>query len=143
MLPQVIVFLHVKSYPIPHVKDSHRFTKTQIGENMYQITARYGFKEQVNVPHMIKLAGFCVDGSVPESVELPEISSKEVLPILAAHVAYYVPGYVLKVDKTQWFYRRLLSAIYIFMRVNSMSQYSAWKIPTDLTIELGTIMHLK
>ncbi|KAL0481866.1 potassium transport system protein kup [Acrasis kona] len=58
VLPERMVFLTVKSFKVPFVKEELRATIRVLSHNMYLITARYGFMEtaDMNVPEVVRRA---------------------------------------------------------------------------------------
>jgi KUP system potassium uptake protein len=65
-LPETIVFLQIKLYQVPTVKDKYRVSVKKLTENMFRVTARYGFLEamDMNIPEVIRKAGFAVNDEV-------------------------------------------------------------------------------
>jgi KUP system potassium uptake protein len=160
ILPERIVFLNIKFYKVPFVKEELRASVRTLSKNTYLVTIRYGFMEagDMNVPEVIRQANMVMDEdlrkSSPTSKSPDDIDEKVVidhqfkifddlglvetttegLPII-----YFVPGYYLKPDQTKWFWRRYALALFIFMKRNSLSEIQGWKLPHDSIIELGTV----
>ncbi|KAL0482330.1 potassium transport system protein potE [Acrasis kona] len=169
-LPETIVFLNIRFYQVPVVKEKYRVSVKKLHKNMYRVTARYGFLEgiEMNIPEVIRKAGFAVSdtlnqvgdvskdalngeveitgvGSDDEDIvkhrKMTKSASRYVLP-QGPLCAYFVPSYNLKVNQKEWFFVRYPKNVYIFMQRNSLSITHSFQIPVDLMIELGTVVYI-
>jgi KUP system potassium uptake protein len=52
---QRLVFLSIINEDIPYVDDGDRITVTPIGNGVFLISARFGYREQPNVPRVLQL----------------------------------------------------------------------------------------
>jgi KUP system potassium uptake protein len=87
-LPETIVFLQIKMYQVPEVKEKYRVSVKKLGEKMYRVTARYGFLEamDMNIPAVIEKAGFSNNTNNSSVGDVSEISLGGVTDILASDV---------------------------------------------------------
>jgi KUP system potassium uptake protein len=88
-LPETIVFLQIKMYQIPAVKDKYRVSVKKLGDNMHRVTARYGFLEamDMNIPEVIRKAGFTTERDNTTHVgDVSEISLGGATDIMASEV---------------------------------------------------------
>jgi len=44
-MPEIIIFVHIKRYNLPEVDEEYKFSVIKVQDNMYTMTARYGFAE--------------------------------------------------------------------------------------------------
>ena len=56
VLHERIVFLHVANQDVPRIDDEDRVDVTQLAPSIYNIEAKYGFREEPNVPAALALA---------------------------------------------------------------------------------------
>ena len=118
-----MALLTVLTEDVPYVSDGRRLTVRPMGNNVYRITIRYGFKDDIDIPKALMQ---CTGHGVPcNMMETSFFLSRETLiPTIA-------PGMAL------WRERLFAS-----MARNAGAAMSFFKIPTNRVVELGTQIEL-
>ncbi len=118
-----IVFLTLVTRDIPFVKDAERIEIEDKGNNLFQITGYYGFKEQPNVPALLELcAPF---GLHFEMMETSFFLSRETL------IASKKPGMAIWREK-----------LFVAMSRNAATATEFFQLPTNRVVELGAQVEL-
>jgi hypothetical protein len=130
-VPQLIIFLQIEHRKISTIKNSERLKVKQYGENIFHITAFYGYSEYRIKPYeILALARADYNVSVPADTK---------------RVTIFVPNEVIKVSTTGWrsWFRRwplylysILKSIYPGVAVNI-------KLKPESTVSIGILAKLE
>ena len=119
VLHERVVFLTVISRDIPYVSAEERFDIKPLGGDFSQITAYYGFSEDIDVPKLLEQCGRA--GFVFRMMETSFFVSRESL------IATGAPG------MAKW-----REALFVSMSKNATKASDFFSIPTNRVVELGT-----
>lgn len=120
VLHERVVLLRVEIQDIPHIDDLQRIEITTLKEgSIYTILAKYGFKDDINIPEALKL---CEQKGVKFNIKDTTFFIGKTELILGE-----------KSDMAQWRKR-----LFIDLFRNSSNFIHYCKIPADRLIELGT-----
>ena len=119
VLHERVVFLTIVSRDIPYVPIEERYTINSLGGAFFQITAYYGFREDVDVPKLLEQCGR--DGFGFSMMETSFFVSRESL------IATGAP------DMATWRER-----LFVSMSKNATKASDFFGIPTNRVVELGT-----
>ncbi|CAG8721119.1 19077_t:CDS:2, partial [Gigaspora rosea] len=135
IIPQNLVFINIQTVADPKVGDSNRLKveKVKNYEGCYQVTARYGYLEQVSQGREFLLL-------LVESIRKIDPINKNLIHDFNpdnGSVTYIVGQQFLcsKPDTPWW--ARILIGVYMFIYFNSRSFYSNWDIPVENTVVVG------
>lgn len=118
VLHERVVFLTVEYLEIPLVPVDNRLSVTPLIENCYQITVRYGFKDQPNLPYALELCE-------PYGLVFEPLSTSY---FLSREIVVPSPG----TGMAQW-RERLFAA----MARNASNAAEYFKLPANRVLELG------
>jgi KUP system potassium uptake protein len=118
VLHERVVFLTVEYLEIPLVPVNNRLSVTPLIENCYQITVRYGFKDQPNLPYALELCQ-------PYGLVFEPLSTSY---FLSREIVVPSPG----TGMAQW-RERLFAA----MARNASNAAEYFKLPANRVLELG------
>jgi len=123
MLHERVVFLTVVTREIPYVPEEERAGVESLGENIYRITAEFGFAEDPDVPSL--LAHCETDGMGFDLSETTFFLGRETM------LATKEPGMAIWREK-------------LFVRMSRNAQRAAayFHIPSDRVVEIGTQIEL-
>jgi len=123
VLHERVALLTVVTEDVPYVSDGRRLTVRPMGNNVYRITIRYGFKDDIDIPKALtQCAGHGVQCNMMETSFF--LSRETLIPTIA-------PGMAL------WRERLFAS-----MARNAGAAMAFFKIPTNRVVELGTQIEL-
>ncbi|CAG8779835.1 34627_t:CDS:2 [Gigaspora margarita] len=135
IIPQNLVFINIQTVADPKVGDSDRLNveKVKNYEGCYQVTARYGYLEQVSQGREFLLL-------LVESIRKIDPINKNLTHDFNPDndsVTYIVGQQSLcsKPDTPWW--ARILIGVYMFIYFNSRTFYSNWDIPVENTVVVG------
>jgi KUP system potassium uptake protein len=118
VLHERVVFLTVDYREIPRIPADQRLSVTPLVENCYQVTVRYGFKDQPNLPYALEL---CKPyGLVFEPLNTSYFLSREIV--------VPSPG----TGMSQWRER-----LFATMARNASNAAEYFKLPANRVLELG------
>ena len=119
VLHERTVFLTVRAMEIPTVADKERVTIEPLGHACYQITMRFGFQEQRDIPRALAL---CADLGLPfEMMETSfYVARQTVIPTIGGGMALW------------------REAMYAAMARNARDAADYFRLPSNRVIELGT-----
>ncbi|MEO8344306.1 MAG: potassium transporter Kup [Betaproteobacteria bacterium] len=123
VLHERVVFLTVLTEHIPVVPTDDRYEALPLGCEFFQITARYGFKEDPDIPELLEQCGR--DGFVFDMMETSFFVSRETL------IPTVAPGMAL------WRER-----LFVSMSKNATKASDFFSIPSNRVVELGTQVEL-
>ncbi len=118
-----VVLLTVVTEEIPTVTDARRVDIVQLGSGFYQVTLRYGFIEEPDVPAAITLA------------------RGRGLPIDKDDITYFLGRETLLSATSVAGMARWREALFSFMSKNAMRATAFFRIPPERVVELG--MHVE
>ncbi|RHZ88653.1 hypothetical protein Glove_21g63 [Diversispora epigaea] len=132
-VPEILIFITIRPISIPLVGEEDRLIVKKVGhyEKIYQVTARYGYTENIyqGEEFIQKLV-----------TAICEIDSKAetILGNLENEVITYVVGHqkLVAQSNSHWWERVFLET-YSFLVENSRKIYANWEIPIDNIIEVG------
>jgi KUP system potassium uptake protein len=115
-----VVILHVLSEQVPRVAPTQRVETSDLSDNFYAMTARYGFMEQPNIPCALLL----------ESAGCP-------LRFNMMDTSFFVGRLsILASQHSRW--RRLKLNAFVFMHRNALPATEFFQIPPGRVVELGS-----
>ncbi len=118
VLHERVVFLTVEYHEIPLVPVDQRLTVMPLVENCYQVTVRYGFKDQPNLPYALELCK-------PYGLMFEPLNTSY---FLSREIVVPSPG----TGMAQW-RERLFAA----MARNASNAAEYFKLPANRVLELG------
>ncbi|CAG8758151.1 23185_t:CDS:10, partial [Cetraspora pellucida] len=135
IIPQNVIFITIRTVGDPKVGDNDRLKVKKIKnyEDCYQVTARYGYSEQISQRREFLL-------QLVESIRKIDPNNK----ILAkdfdpdSSLVTYVVGqhYLCSTHNSPWWIKILIN-VYTFIYFNSRKFYSNWDIPVDSIVVVG------
>ncbi|TFV90227.1 potassium transporter Kup [Oxalobacteraceae bacterium OM1] len=119
VLHERTIFLTVQNADIPRVPESERAQVQELGHNCYQVTVRYGFIDERDIPHALSL---CARAGLPiEPMETSFfISRQTVIPTVGRGMALW------------------REAMFAAMSRNARDAADYYRVPANRVIELGT-----
>ena len=114
-----VVFLTVHIREEPYVPDSEQVEVVPLGHNCYQLNVTYGFKDEANIPDILRL---CAAKSL-------EFEMMETSFFIARQTVISVPGQGMMPWREH---------LYVAMQRNARTAADYYQIPTNRVIELGT-----
>ncbi|CAM3775314.1 potassium transporter Kup [Bordetella tumulicola] len=120
-----VLFLTIQVADVPHVALQERFTVEQVTASCWQIVVHYGFKEDPNVPDVLK--------HIAEAY--PEIDLEPM------RTSYYLSRQTVVAARkpAMWRGRR---ALFAFMARNATRSTKFFKIPPNRVVEMGMQVEL-
>jgi KUP system potassium uptake protein len=118
-LDERVVLLHITTVEVPTVEDAERVTYETLGAGFFRIVARYGFMEDRDVPHVLRLAALQGFEHAPE--ELTYFLSR------ATVIASERPGMAIWREK-----------FFGVMYHNALDPAAFFGLPPEQVVELGT-----
>ncbi|WP_374480187.1 potassium transporter Kup [Zoogloea sp.] len=113
-----IIFLHVVNEGIPRVDDAERVTVTQLAPGLYNVDARFGFREEPDLPAALALAA-------KYDLELEEMTT-----------TYFVAR--ARIVDGPGAMPRWRCGLFAWMMRQSEGAASYFKLPANQVVELGT-----
>jgi len=123
VLHERVVFLTILTRDIPTVPAQERYEAMPLGCDFFQIVARYGFKEDPDVPELLEECGR--RGFVFDMMDTSFFVSRETL------IATVAPGMAL------WRER-----LFVSMSKNATKASEFFRVPSNRVVELGTQVEL-
>jgi KUP system potassium uptake protein len=123
VLHRHVVVLTVTTEPVPHVSGERCRSLTRVADGVYQLTVRYGFMEDPDVPEALRAAR--ADG----------------LDIDLADVAYFLGRETLIVT-SQPGMARWREVLFVFMTRNAAGPAAYFRLPPHHVVELGVQVEL-
>jgi len=118
-LHEKLFVLTVTIEQVPWINDSERLTFTQIAENFWRGSARYGFMERPDIPALLRRAheGGCA--------------------LDPADITYYVGHETVVPSEDAKALPRSVEAIFALMERNSAHVSDFFRLPRDQVVEIG------
>jgi KUP system potassium uptake protein len=123
VLHERVVFLTIMTEDIPFVPSDERYEIEPLGCSFFRMVARYGFKEDPDVPELLEDSGR--KGFVFDMMETSFFVSRETL------IATVTPGMALWREK-----------LFVSMSKNATKASEFFQVPTNRVVELGTQVEL-
>jgi KUP system potassium uptake protein len=123
VLHERVVFLTILTQDIPFVPSDERYEIEPLGCDFFRMVARYGFKEDPDVPELLEDSGR--KGFVFDMMETSFFVSRETL------IATVTPGMALWREK-----------LFVSMSKNATKASEFFQVPTNRVVELGTQVEL-
>ena len=123
VLHERVVFLTILTQDIPFVPSEERYEIEPLGCDFFRMVARYGFKEDPDVPELLEDSGR--KGFVFDMMETSFFVSRETL------IATVTPGMALWREK-----------LFVSMSKNATKASEFFQVPTNRVVELGTQVEL-
>jgi KUP system potassium uptake protein len=119
VLHERVVFLTVRTQETPYVSENDQVEIVPLGHNCYQLNVNYGFKDEANIPAILRLC------AVRDLLfEMMETSF-----FIARQTVISVPG----TGMAPW-----REHLYVAMQRNARTAADYYQIPANRVIELGT-----
>jgi KUP system potassium uptake protein len=119
-----IILLHVSTLEIPRVSRADRYVVRELGQDMIQLEAKYGFMEFPNIPLLLRQ---CVE--------------EKKLELDMADTSFFVSRVTLipdpHVGMPLW-----QAVLYAWLYVNSVRAHDFYRIPTNKALEIGVQMRI-
>jgi KUP system potassium uptake protein len=123
ILHQRVVFLTAEHMPVPVIDDSERVHVVNLEDNCYEVTVKYGFKEDRDIPHALDLCR--AQGLEFDMMETSFFVSRQtVVPTAGAGMALW------------------REALFAAMFRNARDAADYYRIPANRVIELGTKLEI-
>ncbi|MGE5170519.1 MAG: potassium transporter Kup [Rudaea sp.] len=123
VLHERVVFLTIMTQDIPFVASDERYEIEPLRCNFFRMVARYGFKEDPDVPELLEDSGR--KGFAFDMMETSFFVSRETL------IATVTPGMALWREK-----------LFVSMSKNATKASEFFQVPTNRVVELGTQVEL-
>jgi KUP system potassium uptake protein len=118
-----VVLLSILTSNVPKVTEAERITVTDLGENVWRITARFGFMEKADVPMILEESRKL--GLLSDRRDTTYFLGRErLLPTGRGHLA------------------RWRKKLFIFMSRNSRTATEYFSIPPNRVVELGAQLEM-
>ena len=126
VLHEQVLFVTVASADVPYVTYNERYSLKRLGKSSWEVVARWGFKQEPNVPQMLhQLHG-----------EHPEIRLEPML------TSYFLSRQTLIVGNKVSLYLRWRHLLFAFMARNAARSTRFYKIPPNQVVEMGMQLEL-
>ena len=123
VLHERVVFLTIVTRDIPYVAEADRVEIAPLGCEFYRMVAKYGFKDEPDVPELLEDCGR--NGFTFDMMETSFFVSRETL------IATVSPGMALWREK-----------LFVSMSKNATKASEFFHVPTNRVVELGTQVEL-
>ncbi len=123
VLHERVVFLTIVTKDIPYVAEADRVEIAPMGCDFYRMVAKYGFKDEPDVPELLEDCGR--NGFAFDMMETSFFVSRETL------IATVSPGMALWREK-----------LFVSMSKNATKASEFFHVPTNRVVELGTQVEL-
>ena len=126
VLHDQVLFVTVASADRPYVTYNERYTLKRLGRSSWEVVAKWGFKQEPNVPQLLQqLRG-----------EHPEIKLEPML------TSYFLSRQTLIVGNKEPLRRRWRLILFAFMARNAARSTRFYKIPPNQVVEMGMQLEL-
>jgi len=126
VLHEQVIFLTVQSADVPYVSFSERFKLEKLSRGSWQVTARWGFKQEPNVPQLLEQLG----------QEHPELNLEPM------QTSFYLSRQSIIVVRKVPLYLRWRRSLFAFMARNASRSTRFYKIPPNRVVEMGMQVEL-
>ncbi|MDX3893949.1 potassium transporter Kup [Pusillimonas sp.] len=126
VLHEQVVFLTVHSAGIPYVSFSERYRLERLSRSSWQVVARWGFKQEPNVPQLLEQIAH----------ENPQLDLEPM------QTSYYLSRQTIIVVRKLPLHLRWRRSLFAFMARNASRSTRFFKIPPNRVVEMGMQMEL-
>jgi KUP system potassium uptake protein len=126
VLHEQVLFLNVQSADKPYVSFDERYKLERLGRSSWQVIARWGFKQEPNVPQLLELL----------AQEHPEVNLDPML------TSYFLSRQTIIVVRRLPFRMRWRRSLFAFMARNASRSTRFYKIPPNRVVEMGMQLEL-
>lgn len=126
VLHEQVVFLTVHSAGEPYVPLGERYRMERLGRGTWQVVAKWGFKQEPNVPQLLEL----IDQAHPE------------LNLDPMQTSYYLSRQSILVVRKLPLRLRWRRSLFAFMARNASGSTPFFKIPPNRVVEMGMQIEL-
>ncbi len=126
VLHEQVVFLTVDSAGVPYVSFSERYRLERLSRSSWQVVARWGFKQEPNVPQLLEQI----------AQEHPELDLEPM------QTSYYLSRQTIIVVRRLPLLLRWRRSLFAFMARNASRSTRFYKIPPNRVVEMGMQMEL-
>lgn len=158
--PEITVFFHMRPIPTPSVPLAERFSVERLSlPHTYRLRVRHGYNDEVvssDLGNLVfaQLSNFLIHSTARPSPSAPDVAESSEKSIAAASVPAdlerlnraYESQVVFIVGKEQMrirhgtnIVRKLLLALFLWLRENTRGRIAAMNIPVDRLVEVGFI----
>lgn len=124
VMHDVTVFLHVLNEDVPRVPDARRLDVAQLMDGVWQISVRFGFREEPDIPRALAL----LDVADLHGTARPELQPMATTFFVARSTVVDGPGAL-----SPW-----RSGLYAWMTRQAESAATYYRLPANQVVELGT-----
>ena len=121
VLHEQVLFVTVASADAPYVTYNERYTLKRLGRSSWEVVAKWGFKQEPNVPQLLQQ----LQGEHPEIKLEPMMTS------------YFLSRQTLIVGNKEPLRRRWRRLLFAFMARNAARSTRFYKIPPNQVVEMG------
>lgn len=126
VLHEQVLFLNVQSSDVPYVPYNERFELERLGRSSWQAVAKWGFKQEPNVPQLLSQIG----QAYPE------------LNLDPMQTSYFLSRQTVIVVRKLPLRLRWRRSLFAFMARNATRSTRFYKIPPNRVVEMGMQMEL-
>ncbi len=126
VLHEQVLFLNVQSADVPYVSFDERYTLERLGRSSWQVVARWGFKQEPNVPQLLELLAH----------EHPELNLDPM------QTSFFLSRQTIIVVRKLPFRMRWRRSLFAFMARNASRSTRFYKIPPNRVVEMGMQLEL-
>jgi KUP system potassium uptake protein len=155
--PEIIIFLHLRSLPVPTIPESERYVLSRTAiKSCYRLTIRHGYTDIIMSPDLGRLVMEQIvlfvtraDKSAPLSDNSTSSSKPHSLEVqaeldiieraFAAQATYILGKEQMKVRPGSNFARKWTLELFLWIRENSRTKMASLNIPTESLVEVGFV----
>ncbi|HWK62242.1 MAG TPA: potassium transporter Kup [Eoetvoesiella sp.] len=126
VLHEQVLFLNVQSADVPYVSFDERYTLERLGRSSWQVVAKWGFKQEPNVPQLLELLAH----------EHPELNLEPM------QTSFFLSRQTIIVVRKLPFRMRWRRSLFAFMARNASRSTRFYKIPPNRVVEMGMQLEL-
>lgn len=126
VLHEQVLFLNVQSADVPYVAFHERYELERMGRSGWQIVAKWGFKQEPNVPDLLEQL----------AQDHPEINLEPM------QTSYFLSRQTIIVVRKLSFRMRWRRSLFAFMARNASRSTRFYKIPPNRVVEMGMQLEL-
>jgi KUP system potassium uptake protein len=126
VLHEQVLFLNVQSADVPYVGFHERYELERMGRSSWQVIAKWGFKQEPNVPQLLEQL----------AQEHPEVNLEPM------QTSYFLSRQTIIVVRKLSFRMRWRRSLFAFMARNASRSTRFYKIPPNRVVEMGMQLEL-
>ncbi|OBT53812.1 potassium uptake protein [Pseudogymnoascus sp. 24MN13] len=151
--PEIIIFFHMRPLSMPSIPESERFViQRTLIPGCYRITVRHGYMDSIVSPDLGQLlvgqlTSFITRGNSSNTslTEYPPAVQRELDALSTAsqsQLVYVMGKEEMKIKHGTNIFRRVLLAMFLWLRENSRTKMADVNIPTDSLVEMGFVKEI-